>query len=108
MFRILLIILLFTYARNCIAVPEKQLINIVDAIYCSAFLEYVNSGDTYDKIKSRNLIKKADEINSSLMPDYRTNVIEDRSKYVLGLVTEKIPIEVARQMYDQMGCDLKF
>ena len=70
-------------------------------------MEYIDSGVQYDQIKSHKLIKKAEEINSSLMRDYRIDVIANRSRYIASLKSKETPNETAQAMYDSLKCDLK-
>jgi len=88
-------------------VPEKEINETVETIYCSAFLEYIDSGVQYDQFKSHKLIKKAEKINSSIMRDYRTDVIADRNRYIASLKSKKTSKETASEMYDSLKCDLK-
>lgn len=88
-------------------VLEKEINTTVNIIYCSAFLEYLNSGVQDDQIKSDKFIKKAEEINSSLVRGYRTHVIADRDSYKARLEESQLPKEVVRATYDNLKCDLK-
>ncbi len=107
MTRITILILLLISLQVFGKAPEKKINETVDAIYCSAFLEYIDSGVQYDQIKSHKLIKKAEEINSSIMRDYRTNVIADRNRYIANLKSKKTSKKAAIAMYDSLKCDLK-
>ena len=88
-------------------VSQKEFNTTEDIIYCSAFLEYINSGIQDDQVKSDKFIKKAEEINSSLMSGYRTHVIADRARYLARLEESQLPKEVVRATYDHLKCDLK-
>jgi len=108
MTRVTTIILLLIISPQVFGkVPEKKINESVDTIYCSAFLDYIDSGVQYDQIKSHKLIKKAEEINSSLMRGYRTDVIADRSRYIAKFKSENFSKETVLAMYDSLKCDLK-
>jgi hypothetical protein len=107
MTRITTLILLIISSHAFSKVPEKEINAVVDTTFCSAFLEYIDSGVQYDQIKSHKLIKKAEKINSSLMRDYRLDVIANRSSYIASLKAKDTPKETAQAMYENLKCDLK-
>lgn len=101
----------------CVALPlsvfadlvtlEDKLNEQIDTVYCSAILEYINSGSEYDKIKSHNLIKKAESINKTLHPSERADVIQFRIKYIDKLRNEDTSKEIALDLFNHLKCDLK-
>ena len=88
-------------------VSEKEINSTMNIIYCSAFLEYIDSGVQDEQIKAEKLIKKAEEINASLLSGYRSHVIADRDRYIAKLGESQLPKEVVRATYDNLKCDLK-
>jgi hypothetical protein len=93
-------------------VPEKEIVELYELTYCSAILEYLDSGDQYDKIKSHKLINAADRVNSKLIKGYGVpNVIEDRSSLIQTIRNEvssgKKTQETISWTYDYLKCDLK-
>ncbi|WP_041766494.1 hypothetical protein [Psychromonas ingrahamii] len=104
----LIIILILGVSQTALAkVPEDKINASFDATYCSALLEYIDSGRLYDQKKSHKLIKEADRIDASLPEGYRTDVIADRNKYINGLNEKKYSKEVAKASYEHFKCDLK-
>lgn len=86
---------------------EAEIFEHVDTIYCSAWLDYLNSGDEFDKIKSLSLIQKAEKFNSSVDSSYRTDVISDRNTYLEKLRIDGVDKDTVTGLYDSYKCDLK-
>lgn len=86
---------------------EEKLNEQIDTIYCSAILEYLDSGIEYEKLKSSKLIKKAEKINKTLRSSERIDVIQFRNKYINKLGNEGASKENALNLFDYLKCDLK-